>query len=123
VTKSELQRSVDAALQQRPHENGSLFKPFIDASPIQSVDFFVRENSRRVVMSCEDASIVVETSLDAGEVMVMQNQKNPNDAQNDLASVASDERDFVRETLAAELGRNPTEEELNEWLREHTESY
>jgi len=43
--------------------------------------------------------------------------------QNDLASIASDERDFVRETLRAELGRDPSEEELNEWLREHTESY
>lgn len=126
-TKSQLQRAVDAASQQRPHDDESLFRILTDTSPVQSVGFFVRENSRRLVISCENGSIVVETSLDAGEVVVMQNQKNDSarsgDPENDLASVASDEREFARETLAGELGRDPTEEELNEWLREHTESY
>lgn len=69
-TKSQLQREVDAALQQRPYGEGKLFQLLPNASPIQSVDFFVRENSRRFVLSCEDGSIVVETSLDSGEVMV-----------------------------------------------------
>ena len=121
ATKSQLQREVDAALQQRPVEEGKLFRLLANASPIQSVDFFVRENSRRFVISCEDGSIVVETSLDAGEVTVMQNQKN--DSANELANVAKEEQEFVRQALTAELGREPTEEELNEWLREHTESY
>jgi hypothetical protein len=56
----------------------------------------------------------------------MQNENDDSPSvsrQNDLVSIASDERDFVRETLRAELGRDPSEEELNEWLREHTESY
>ena len=56
----------------------------------------------------------------------MQNENDdssPDDSQADLVSIASDERDFIRETLRAELGREPSEEELNEWLREHTESY
>lgn len=56
----------------------------------------------------------------------MQNENDDSLAdnhQNDLASIASDERDFVRESLRADLGREPSEEELNEWLREHTESY
>ena len=126
-TKNQLQRAVDEALQQRPHAHDSLFRLLTDTSPIQSVGFFVRENSRRFVISCENGSIVVETLLDAGEVSVMQNQKDDSARsgapENELASVASDERDFVRETLAGELGRDPTEEELNEWLREHTESY
>ncbi len=120
-TKTELQAHVDAALQQRAHDSSSLFNLLPNASPIQSVDFFVRENSRRLLIACEEESIVVETSLDSGEVTVMQTPNDDN--QNKLANVASDEREFVRETLAAELGREPTEEELNEWLREHTESY
>jgi len=55
--------------------------------------------------------------------MQNKNDDSPSDASNDLVSIATDERDFVRETLRAELGRDPSEEELNEWLREHTESY
>ena len=120
-TKTELQTHVDAALQQRAHDHSSLFNALPNASPIQSVDFFVRENSRRLLIACEQGSIVVETSLDSGEVKVMETPNDDN--QNELANVASDEREFVRQTLAAELGRQPTEEELNEWLREHTESY
>lgn len=55
--------------------------------------------------------------------MQNKNDDSPSEASNDLASIAGDERDFVRETLRAELGRDPSEEELNDWLREHTESY
>jgi len=69
-TKSQLQREVDAALQQRPCGEGKLFQLLPNATPIQSVDFFVRENSRRLLIACEEGSIVVETSLDTGEVTV-----------------------------------------------------
>jgi hypothetical protein len=41
----------------------------------------------------------------------------------DLSSVANEEENFVRERLSSELGRQPTQEEVDEWLREHTESY
>jgi hypothetical protein len=47
----------------------------------------------------------------------------PKEEKPDLSSVASDEQDFVRERLSSELGRPPTQEEVDEWLREHTESY
>jgi len=40
-----------------------------------------------------------------------------------LSEAAADEEAFVREKLKTELGREPTNEEVNEWLREHTESY
>jgi hypothetical protein len=33
------------------------------------------------------------------------------------------EQEYVRRRLAEELGREPSEEELNEWLRRHTEGY
>jgi hypothetical protein len=40
-----------------------------------------------------------------------------------LEDAAEHERDYLRERLRGELQREPTEEELNEWLREHTEGY
>ena len=42
---------------------------------------------------------------------------------NQLEEVAREEQEFVRQALREKLGRDPTEDELNEWLREHTESY
>jgi hypothetical protein len=33
------------------------------------------------------------------------------------------EQEYVRQRLREELKREPTDEEIDEWLREHTESY
>ena len=41
----------------------------------------------------------------------------------DLNSVARTEHEYLHERLRVELGREPTEEELDEWLRQHTEGY
>ena len=43
--------------------------------------------------------------------------------QTDLSDAVNGEQDFLRTRLTEELGREPTQEELDEWLREHTESY
>ena len=40
-----------------------------------------------------------------------------------LEEAAAREHDYLRRRLRDELQREPTEEELNEWLREHTEGY
>ncbi|MGB7925798.1 MAG: hypothetical protein WCF57_21345 [Pyrinomonadaceae bacterium] len=40
-----------------------------------------------------------------------------------LEDAARAERDYVRERLREELQREPTEEEVDQWLREHTEGY
>lgn len=40
-----------------------------------------------------------------------------------LLEAARDEQEFLRERLRAELKREPSEEELNEYVRQHTESY
>jgi len=40
-----------------------------------------------------------------------------------LAQTARKERDYLRARLRAELGREPSDDELDEWLREHTEGY
>jgi hypothetical protein len=41
----------------------------------------------------------------------------------ELTDAARAGREYVRERLHAELGRAPTDAELDEWLREHTEGY
>ncbi len=45
------------------------------------------------------------------------------ESSSELERAASEEREFVRRLLQAELGRNPTEAEIDEWLRQHTEGY
>ncbi|HYJ46613.1 MAG TPA: hypothetical protein VEV81_08355 [Pyrinomonadaceae bacterium] len=45
------------------------------------------------------------------------------DADTSLDGEARKEREYVRARLREELQREPTEEELDEWLRQHTEGY
>ena len=40
-----------------------------------------------------------------------------------LEDAARDSREVARESLSAELGREPNDEEIDQWLREHTEGY
>ena len=44
-------------------------------------------------------------------------------ANDSLEDAARDERDYARERLREELGRDPAEEEVDEWLRQQTEGY
>ena len=44
-------------------------------------------------------------------------------ADDSLEDAARKERDYMRERLRQQLDREPTEEELNDWLRQHTEGY
>ena len=47
----------------------------------------------------------------------------PADEVTTLEDVARAEQEFLRQRLREELKHEPTEEELSEWLREHTEGY
>ena len=40
-----------------------------------------------------------------------------------LEDAARGEREYLRGRVREELGREPSEEEMDEWLREHTEGY
>jgi hypothetical protein len=51
------------------------------------------------------------------------NNDQPEDEAASLADVAQTEQEYLHERLRKELGREPTEEELDEWLRQHTEGY
>ncbi len=45
------------------------------------------------------------------------------DGGNSLEDAARDEREYVRERLRRELDREPTEDEISDFLRKHTEGY
>jgi hypothetical protein len=40
-----------------------------------------------------------------------------------LEQLAESEHEYLYKRLKEELDREPSEEELNEWLRQHTEGY
>lgn len=48
---------------------------------------------------------------------------SPGDADSSLDEAVRAEREYVRKRLREELKREPTDEELNDWLRQHTEGY
>ena len=47
----------------------------------------------------------------------------PESADASLEEAVRQEHEYLRKRLREELKREPTEEELNEWLRQHTEGY
>ena len=59
----------------------------------------------------------------AGQDSAPNDREDVEEPEPDLAGVVREEQEYLRERLRTELGREPSEDELNEWLREHTESY
>jgi hypothetical protein len=66
--------------------------------------------------------------------MPVENEQNKDDAAENgnkdaaengdkLEQVAEIEHEYLHQRLREELGREPTEKELDEWLRQHTEGY
>ena len=59
--------------------------------------------------------------------MPLENEQNKvpeiADGNRKLEDVAQKEHDYLHQRLREDLGREPTEEELDEWLRQHTEGY
>ncbi len=47
----------------------------------------------------------------------------PPENDSSLQSLIGEEQSYSRERLREELGREPTDEEANEWLSAHTEGY
>jgi len=126
-TRSEFRADIDLLLQEGTTATGlQKFTVAGNDCLIQSVEFLARENSRRLVLTCEEGSIVVESSLESGELTIMNSDKDPVDRVNEedgLSDAVRAEQEFVRQRLRAEFGREPTADEMNEWLREQTEGY
>ncbi len=67
-TKTDLRADVDLLLSEG--RVGSLKRMTGSRvnSPLENAGFFVRNDSRRLVLTCESGEIVIETSLEVGEV-------------------------------------------------------
>ena len=51
------------------------------------------------------------------------NRADDGNMDDSLEGAARDEREYARERLNEQLGREPSDDEINEWLREQTEGY
>ena len=68
---------------------------------------------------------MVDSSESEPRAGAAQNQEEVGDTGGgeSLEDAARDEREVAAERLHEELGRDPNDEEINEWLRHHTEGY
>jgi hypothetical protein len=93
---------------------------------IEDVSFFERDEQRRLLLEGEEGNLAIESSLATAEIHIMNSEDGETkDAEqaSELKDVARTEREYLHERLRSELGREPTEAELDEWLRQHTEGY
>ncbi len=129
-TKEQIKSDIDVLLSSRlsPGKLLRLTPPPVECQ-IKDVGFFAFEERRRLLVTGEEASLVIETSLATAEVQVMtlesEEKKEPEAIASNakLEDVAQTEHDYLHRRLRDDMGREPTEEELNEWLRQHTEGY
>ncbi len=69
--------------------------------------------------------LMLRTLSDVAFQMFSSEEKVPASEGEDasLDDAVRGEREYVRRRLRNELGREPSEEEVDEWLRQHTEGY
>jgi len=93
---------------------------------IEDVSFFERDEQRRLLLEGEEGNLAIESSLTTAEIRLMDSENAETkdaDLASELKDVARSEHEYLHERLRSELGREPTEAELDEWLRQHTEGY
>ncbi|HEV7472461.1 MAG TPA: hypothetical protein VGN90_00325 [Pyrinomonadaceae bacterium] len=128
IAKDEIKADIDLLLNESDPVEGLLR---MQAPPshcqIKDVSFLALGDRRRFIITGEDASLVIETSLATAEVQVMalNEEENTEGKSGDdrLEDVAQNEHEYLHQRLREELGREPTETELDDWLRQHTEGY
>ncbi len=70
--------------------------------------------------------VIIDFEILRGENMLAEGSEEPpggEDSNDSLEDAARDEQEYLRQRLRDELKREPSEEEMNEWLRQHTEGY
>jgi hypothetical protein len=123
AAKAELRADVDALLTDGPAAHLNRMVTMRTCLPIQGVEFLAQDDERRLLLKCDGGAIIVETSLTTREMVVMELVDASERVGPELVAVARAEEEFVRDRLQQELGRTPTETEINDWVRDHTESY
>jgi hypothetical protein len=129
VVKDQIKADVDLLLNQSEPVGSLLYlQPAPKHCEIKEVSFFASGDRRRLVITGEEENLAIETSLATGEIKVMalsdeENKDAESGADSKLNDVAESEHEYLHQRLRDELGREPTETELDEWLRQHTEGY
>ena len=67
--KSELRTDIDLLSQEKPGTLAHMTR-VDDAGPIEAVELFESEDGRRLVLACEQSSIVIETSLTEATISI-----------------------------------------------------
>ena len=129
VVRDELSADIDLLLNQSVSAEGlKQMQALSGHCQITDVGFFESGDRRRLVIRGEESNLAIEMSLATAEVHVMalndeENKGAEDETATKLQDVAEDEHQYLHQRLRAELGREPTETELDEWLRQHTEGY
>ncbi|HLO01130.1 MAG TPA: hypothetical protein VK208_21920 [Pyrinomonadaceae bacterium] len=128
-TKAEIKADVDRLLGVHTPPQLLRFQSPPVQCQIKEVNFFAGGEERRFVITCEEDSLVIKTSLATAKIQVMtledEQTQRPAETESEdkLETVAQTEHAYLHQRLREDLGREPTEEELDEWLRQHTEGY
>lgn len=110
-------------------ETTSLISRETRTCQIEDVTLFSAPEGRRLIITGEAVTLTIETSLTTREIKVMTLEDEQHTHHVDstdtgkLEEVAEGEHEYLHNRLREDLGREPTEAELNEWLRQHTEGY
>lgn len=83
----------------------------------QRKDFFYSH------LQCKTFAAPVFLRSDRASKETPESKDRDTDDNNSLDDAARAEHEYLRQRLRDELRREPTEEEMNEWLRNHTEGY
>ncbi|HEY0431653.1 MAG TPA: hypothetical protein VGC61_07530 [Pyrinomonadaceae bacterium] len=129
--KDEIKADIDLLLKQDGQSDAVDGLLRLQAAPIhcqiEDVSFLSSSARRRLIITGAEASLAIETSLATAEIKVMALDDEKNEAgeaqESRLEDVARNEHEYLHERLREDLGREPTEAELDEWLRQHTEGY
>jgi hypothetical protein len=129
VVRDELSADIDLLLNQSVSAEGLKQTQALSGHcQITDVGFFESGDRRRLVIRGEESNLAIEMSLATAEIHVMalndeENKGAEDETATKLQDVAEAEHQYLHQRLRAELGREPTETELDEWLRQHTEGY
>jgi hypothetical protein len=109
-------------------ETPSLMERAGDLGAITDVVFLESDAVRRFVITGESGRVAITMSLARREIDLMNLKDEPEkpvepSSSTELNTIAQAEHEYLHQRLREDLGREPTEQELEEWLRQHTEGY
>lgn len=127
VRKAEISADIDKLLQ-GGDQTLTLMRRARDLGEIREVALLGTEARRCLVITSEAGRLAITTSLATRGINVMNLKDESKETAepangSELNEIAEAEHEYLHQRLRDDLGREPTEPELEEWLRQHTEGY